>query len=351
MKQLTKEQEEIFSTVYIPKWMEIGLRTDPCQFEKSKEFAIKAYKKLGLKVPKVFFLTDCPISCGQLSVRLYYERDQMRKNGLLSKDSDLKAIKKVEREIKKGIPFDTSKVENYEQKVRNAINDQCFGNMEAGWLSFYEFFNKECQVDITKVESLLELANYCGWWAPYSECVIFQHRPTAIHIEDFTNAANGQTQKRLHNANGPAVEYRGGLSNVYAVHGVRVPKKVVERTFTAQDIDNEDNAEVRRVMVDFYGADRYLLETKAEIINSDDFGTLYRKPQRDDEDIWMVKVVNSTIEKDGTFKEYMIPVDPNILNNVYKQLTGRAAVASTWRNEDGSLVFAKPEDYDPQIES
>ena len=64
----------------------------------------------------------------------------------------------------------------------------------------------------------------------------------------------------------------------------------------------------------------------------------------------MVKVVNSTIEPDGTYKDYFIRVSPNAYGGLK---TARAAVASTWRNNDAerSLVFKNPEDYNPDIET
>lgn len=35
-------------------------------------------------------------------------------------------------------------------------------------------------------------------------------------------------------------------------------KEVIEARFTRQDIDKETNSEVRRVMMDIYGAERYV---------------------------------------------------------------------------------------------
>ena len=104
--------------------------------------------------------------------------------------------------------------------------------------------------------------------------------------------------------------------------------------------------EVRRVKIDQYGQSRYLQDTGAEVVAEDDFGVLYRKSLGDDEALMMVKVVNSTPEPDGTFKDYFIRVDPNAYGGLK---TARAAIASTWRNEDESLMFDDPNDYCDQL--
>jgi hypothetical protein len=101
---------------------------------------------------------------------------------------------------------------------------------------------------------------------------------------------------------------------VYAWHGVIVHQDVIERpeTLSADMIDRCVNAEVRRVMIERYGQSRYLLESGATAVHEDDFGVLYRKELANDEPLVMVKVVNSTPEPDGTFKDYFLRVPPNM---------------------------------------
>lgn len=150
---------------------------------------------------------------------------------------------------------------------------------------------------------------------------------------------------------GPAVSYgENSPSNVYAIGGVRVTRNIIDRKYTCADIDVEVNAEVRRVMIDLYGQGRYIADSGAEIVNVDDFGTLYKKDFANDEPMMMVKVINSTAEPDGTFKDYFIRVDPKAYGGL---TTARAAVASTWRNNDAerTLVFKSPNDYDPSFQT
>jgi hypothetical protein len=109
------------------------------------------------------------------------------------------------------------------------------------------------------------------------------------------------------------VRYPDGFS-VFAVHGVRVPENIIlqPESITVQQIETERNAEMRRVMIERYGQARYLLDSGAVEIHSDDFGTLYRKEMPNDEALVMVKVVNSTPEPDGSFKDYFLRVPPTM---------------------------------------
>lgn len=65
-------------------------------------------------------------------------------------------------------------------------------------------------------------------------------------------------------------------------------------------------------MIERYGQAKYLLDSGAKEIHSDNYGTLYRKDIEDDEPLVMVKVVNSTAEPDGTFKDYFLRVPPTM---------------------------------------
>jgi hypothetical protein len=79
-------------------------------------------------------------------------------------------------------------------------------------------------------------------------------------------------------------------------------------------------------MIERYGQAKYLGESGAAQIHSDEFGVLYQKPIADDEPLVMVKVVNSTPEPDGTFKDYFLRVPPTVK-------TAREAVAWTFEKE------------------
>src|SRR5262245_31002189 len=104
-------------------------------------------------------------------------------------------------------------------------------------------------------------------------------------------------------------------------HGVEVPQHVVcnPGRITVKEIDDETNAEVRRVMIERYGQTKYLMDCGAKWVNTDECGELYRKEFKTpngwrwgDEPVQFVKVKNSTPEPDGTFKDYFLRVPPNV---------------------------------------
>lgn len=134
--------------------------------------------------------------------------------------------------------------------------------------------------------------------------------------------------------------------------GLQVPKDVIlsPERITVGRIDGEQNAEIRRVLLERYGVERYLRESEAKVVHEDRFGKLFRKDRPGDDPILMVEVVNKTAEPDGTFKVYMLRVhhelrpllDGGKFGNPQK-LTARNAVASTFG--------LRGEQYDPVRET
>ncbi len=148
----------------------------------------------------------------------------------------------------------------------------------------------------------IEISQSCYWFYPFLDFCLVSDRPSVIKTDE---------RGRLHNATGAAFQFTDGYS-LYRYHGARVPDEIIEHPekLTVSQIDNEQNAEIRRCMIEIYGQDRYLIDGKAKIISSDGYGTLYRKKIKNDEDLVMVKVINSTPEIDGTYKDYFLRVPP-----------------------------------------
>jgi hypothetical protein len=137
---------------------------------------------------------------------------------------------------------------------------------------------------------------------------------------------------RLHHDSGPALVFSDGFSE-YSWHGVPVEARIIEDpgSITIDEIESIQNAETRRVLIERYGQARYLQESGAQEIQKDDFGTLYKKEIPGDEPLVMVKVVNSSPEPDGSFKEYFLRVPPQVE-------TAEQAVAWTFGFEAGDYL-------------
>ena len=80
-------------------------------------------------------------------------------------------------------------------------------------------------------------------------------------------------------------------------------------------------------MIDRYGLEQFLIDANAAEVHRDDFGILYCKEIPGDELLVVVKVVNSTPEPDGSFKDYFLRVPPSMER-------ARQAVAWTFGKEE-----------------
>lgn len=144
----------------------------------------------------------------------------------------------------------------------------------------------------------------------------------------------------LHRINGPTIEWHdpAGVSQFYR-EGIRVNEKLVtgRATITLKDIRAEPNIELRRLMIEAYGYDRYFRNSRAKLLQQDDYGKLWRIPGlKDVEDFIAVEVVNATADPDGTFRRFFLRVPATMK-------TAREAVAWTFDSE--------PESYRISIES
>ena len=195
------------------------------------------------------------------------------------------------------------------------------------------------------------LSKSAGWAIPHANICWVSERHNILERDE---------RGRLHCVTGPACAYPDGWG-IYAVHGVRVPADIIEdrASLTVARIDAETNAEIRRVMIDLYGSKRYLEDSGASVVQeckSDHYivglrtARLLRKEVPDDEPIVMIDLLNSTSEPDGSVKRYLLRVDPAAYDGEASR-DCLAAVASTWRNADGSLAFKRFSDYQPIFES
>ena len=195
-------------------------------------------------------------------------------------------------------------------------------------------------------EPLLEAFVAGCWMLHWTEDTLYWIAKPVVHKE----VVNGN--RRMHHATYAAIE--SDVENLYFWHGVLVPAFVVVRPnwITVKHIEMEDNAEVRRVMVERYGEARYIADSGLKPIARDDFGELFRKEFQNDTPLTYVKVTNSTAESDGSFKDYFLSVNPAHYGGDAGKIP-HAAVASTWRTTPGGAVlfFKRWQNYRPGIET
>jgi hypothetical protein len=172
-------------------------------------------------------------------------------------------------------------------------------------LAVHDFLARACGLEASaRLHGLMEVARSSGWWWPYRSAVVLSERP--VHI-----ALDGDG--RLHGTSGPAIEYPDGWQ-VWAWHGVRVPRHVVlqPEALNAREILKEPDVEVRRVMIERLGNDRFVRDAGARRLAEDETGVLWRVDLPFDEPIVCVEVTNATPEADATFRRYMLRVPPTM---------------------------------------
>ena len=132
-------------------------------------------------------------------------------------------------------------------------------------------------------------------------------RHTEIHRD-----STGQ----LHSPDGPAIAWPDGWG-VYSWRGIRVPREIIMEPATVARIDATDNAEHRRILIERYGPARYAIDSGASVIHEviDEVGVpmqLLRREVPGDEPIVLLHVRNTTMDPDGSRREYHLRVPPTM---------------------------------------
>ncbi|GAA0917222.1 hypothetical protein GCM10009549_33960 [Streptomyces thermoalcalitolerans] len=223
--------------------------------------------------------------------------------------------------IRTGVVEALADKEDDEQAVRLVLLDAVLGQHDAAWLAAFDG-----QDGADALAGITAVARAAGWWWPYEKTVVICERPVELHRDE---------AGRLDRADGPALAYPDGFA-LYAWHGMPVPAEFLAELaeLTPRRIQEEENAELRRVMLEHYGYDRFLKESGAQPVHRDETGVLWRIELEGDEPLVMVEVVNSTPEPDGTHRTYWLRVPPHTR-------TAREGVAWTFGLEEAEYAPEK----------
>jgi len=322
--ELTPEQEAALEP-HRDMWLKIGLSTDRADRVEAEAGAREAYTIAGLDQPEAVIWLDSPmmgaIGAWMLASSLAEEAasgtvaigDRDGGNG----DCDERYPEVWERimaVLAKGKDYPTfsevwaGMTESARNGAKSAIREQvrsaAYGQHDAGWLSFNDYFRVVVPVEGTeKLSGLIRVAKSCGWWWPFDRAIILTERPTALHLDP---------QQRLHNADGPAIRYADGFA-LYSWHGTRVPAEMIRGEWDTTRILQEPNAEVRRSAIERLGWDEFVIEAELKQVGEvmDDPGntgftiTLYDVPAAIyDEPVRVLICTNGTVERGGTRRRF-----------------------------------------------
>jgi hypothetical protein len=139
-------------------------------------------------------------------------------------------------------------------------------NWELSWISTTYFGARQLKKSAVEAWSEPLLHAYLnGCWILFwtEETLYWVAKPT-VHVEKTSQS------RRLHNETFAALE--SDVENLYFWHGVLVPAFVVVKPewITMEHVRKEENAEVRRVMIERMGWDKFCSEAKLKVIHRDE---------------------------------------------------------------------------------
>ena len=375
---------------YIEKWTRIGLCTDPADRKKTEEGIIESYKTAGLEPPHIVWCSS-PLAMGftrAILLKLAEEKklgdiagasvwDSMRASVWDSKRASVvdsvwdsmrasmgASVRDSVWDSMRGSVWDSmgdsmrasvrdsvwasvgasvwdsvwasvgdSVWDSMRGSVWDSVGDSGYGQHDANWIGFYDYFRNELGLteQTSKLLGLQKITENAGWFLPHKGICWVSER-TCVVVQD--------NNKRMHCENGPAIKYPDGWALHYW-HGVKIPGWIVEtpEQITVNKIESESNAEIRRVMMTKYGIAKYLEESGAKEINRDrdtkGERILYRKEDKMGA-VQIIKLENSTPEKDGSKKFYTFRVPPDL---------------STCQEAVAYLYSREPSKYRPNLES
>ncbi|MEV6344816.1 DUF6745 domain-containing protein [Actinoplanes sp. NPDC051851] len=201
--------------------------------------------------------------------------------------------------------------------VRMVVLDAIYGQHDGTWLNTFEAADRLCPGAglMSGLTGLATVARHTGWWWANERVAVVTERPVTLARDNVG---------RLHRGEGAAMEFADGYG-LWAWRGMPIPVELAAElpSLTVSRIRREKNAEIRRVMLEHFGYERYLREADARTMHTDETGTLWYLSLDGDEPLVMVEVVNATPEPDGTSRVYWLRVPP-------RTRTAREGVAWTF---------------------
>jgi hypothetical protein len=177
IEKLTKEQEAQIP-IYLERYRAIGLSTTPCDRAKAEKAITESHAYMKLPAPK-FIWADSPQAGAVIAAQL-------------AKGSEDVTLEEVKAQIQMASS----------------------GSFDAYWVSFYAFIAEQLPVKTDNLINIVkDIVENCGVYWTFEDIVVCTEKPIAIHMN---------ADKKLHNPNGLALEYKDGFG-VFVLNGVRFP--------------------------------------------------------------------------------------------------------------------------------
>lgn len=242
--KLTPEQEAQIPG-WVKKWVDIGLSTEPADFEAATEAALKAYALCNLKKPMVVLRMGSPYAATVGGALAWQMLRSLRPDQVWDQ---------VGAQVR----------DQVSQAAKDGINNDGASNIGwAGYAAWGSFFRDVCgwRGDaLSKFEISESLVKSCGWTWWHENVLAISDRPKTIKRDN---------EGRLHCENGPSIAYRDGWS-LHHWHGVSIPPEwVTGKKPSAKEALHWANVEQRRAACEILGWQHILAELDAKVIDQD----------------------------------------------------------------------------------
>ena len=268
VKKITELTDEQIakSHEWARKWIDIGLSTEPVDFDAATEAALKAYKLCGLKKPMVVLHAQSPLQASYVGALAWLFLREYKKHfkELSVRDSVLDSVRaSVLDSVRASVGA----------SVRDSVLKEAIGGfnnygIDQYWCSlnaWVTFFTEVCGLELTpeikeKFEINQALVKSCGWTWWHENILVISDKP--LHIKR-------DAEGRLHCNNGSSIEYRDGWA-LYHWHGIPIPIEwVTGKPPTAKEALTWQNVEQRRAAAEIVGWHNILSELNAKVIDKD----------------------------------------------------------------------------------
>ena len=297
----------------------LTLSTRPIDGQKATEAIKVVYAAIGLEEPEVIICSSPRDVCPQIFKRLKREHSQNCSDEYSNRlGENLNQIwisspieefatwvweYKFDRRTNESVADSTLRSEMYKVVEEYARSEQTIGNVfskdlyylkypQTSTTLFEKIYLTELYISsgVNLSQKAQEIHHYqkllfehCGWIFPFEKICAVCDRPRHLGFD---------SQNRLHAEGEPAIEFADGW-NFYYNHGVRLPEqygKFYPNQWQSQWLLTEENAEVRRVLIEGIGYDRLCQELEAKQIDSWQEYALLQIDKADVEPICLLKM-------------------------------------------------------------
>ncbi|HEY9829506.1 MAG TPA: leucine-rich repeat domain-containing protein, partial [Stenomitos sp.] len=294
-----------------------NLSTEPITPQPATAAVHSAYATIGLVEPEIIFCTSPYAAlvllsgCESLGVPLAKILSENSSKPLspglwhwLRQQMEFQLGEEVETQLYQQLKDDGIEMKSY-NNYRMTQGNYIIPEALVELISITEFCISEfgCVLDHKEQEALRclkQLFLSCGWIFPYEKVCVVCDRPRILCFDN---------QERLHAEASPAIQYADGWS-VYAYHGVRLPEKygkVHPNQWQSQWLVSEENAELRRVLIQEIGYARLVEKLQAiELDSWQEYTLIGIDFNADEEPIYLLKM---TCPSTGYIHALRVPPD------------------------------------------